>query len=70
MKNRLIPLGRRHSESDWRGLAANQHQQCLGSILQQRKDFCNRAPSVLVASEPPEIGAGATPIVKRLDIEE
>jgi hypothetical protein len=26
MKNRLISLGRRHLESDWRDLPANQHQ--------------------------------------------
>jgi hypothetical protein len=34
------------------------------------KGLLQQGPSVLAASEPPEIGAGATPIVKRLDIDE
>jgi hypothetical protein len=34
-------------ESDWRGLAANQYEQCSGATLQQRNDFCNMLPLVL-----------------------
>jgi DNA-binding MarR family transcriptional regulator len=56
-------------ESDWRGLAANQYQQCSGSTLQQRKDFCNRlTPGASQAAlNTREIAAGVTSLVARLD---
>ena len=56
-------------EFDWRGLAANQYQQCSGSTLQQRKDFCNRlTPSASQAAlNTREIAAGVTSLVARLD---
>jgi hypothetical protein len=58
-------------ESDWRGLAANQYEQCSGATLQQRKDFCNRPTprASQAALDTREIAAGVTQLAARLDVD-